>query len=202
MKRWKSILVPKGLLTMFRLLKFSQMHFFFPTLNFPKTTTTIYCIEFCELLLHFGTCTYLFLPDEGSCYIFSTGNNCCTFLASYGVIIQSVSQSFLKTPICGASLTDYNIVKEFNKIFNFKNILHLVCANHNTINLNFQNVFLYFKRILKNIYFVFGIFFLIWKVFWSTLSCIRLFVFCTKIIPYYIMLIYIDHNFSVPQTCT
>ena len=34
-----------------------------------------------------GTCAYLFSPDEGSCYIFSTWNNCCEFLASYGVTL-------------------------------------------------------------------------------------------------------------------
>ena len=44
--------------------------------------------------------------EEGSCYIILTRNNCCEFLASYGVIVQSVNQSFLKTPVCGASLTD------------------------------------------------------------------------------------------------
>ena len=41
------------------------------------------------LLLHFGTRAYLFSPDERSCYIFSTRNNSCEFLASYGVIFQS-----------------------------------------------------------------------------------------------------------------
>ena len=41
------------------------------------------------LLLHFSTRAYLFPPDKGSCYIFSTQNNCCEFLASYGVILQS-----------------------------------------------------------------------------------------------------------------
>ena len=36
---------------------------------------------------------------------FSTRNNCCEFLAFYGVNTQSVVQSFLKTPVCGASLS-------------------------------------------------------------------------------------------------
>ena len=36
---------------------------------------------------------------------FSTRNNCCEFLGFYGVNTQSVIQSFLKTPVCGASLT-------------------------------------------------------------------------------------------------
>ena len=46
------------------------------------------------LLLHFGTRAYLFSPEEGSCYVFSTRNNCCELLAFYGVITQSVIQSW------------------------------------------------------------------------------------------------------------
>ena len=60
---------------------------------------------FSTLLIYFGTRVYLFLPDERPCYVFSTQNNCCELLASYGVIIQSAIQSYLKTPICGASLS-------------------------------------------------------------------------------------------------
>ena len=48
------------------------------------------CIWFCTLLLHFGTRTYLYSPDEGSCYVFSTRNICCEFLASYGVFRSDV----------------------------------------------------------------------------------------------------------------
>ena len=44
-------------------------------------------------------------PEERSCYVFSTLNSCCEFLAFYGVITQSVIQSFLKTPVCGASFS-------------------------------------------------------------------------------------------------
>ena len=43
------------------------------------------------LLLHFGNRSYLFSPDERSCYIFSTRNNCCEFLASYGVTFKVLS---------------------------------------------------------------------------------------------------------------
>ena len=53
-----------------------------------------YCYIHILLLLYFGTHTYQFLPEEGLCYIFSTRNNCFEFLASYGVIIQSVNQFF------------------------------------------------------------------------------------------------------------
>ena len=46
------------------------------------------------LLLYCGTTrTYLFSPDEGSCYVFSTRNNHCEILASDGVILQSDHQS-------------------------------------------------------------------------------------------------------------
>ena len=45
------------------------------------------------LLLHFGSRAYLFSAEEGSCYVFSTRNNSCEFLAFYGVITQSVIQS-------------------------------------------------------------------------------------------------------------
>ena len=44
------------------------------------------------LLLHFGTRAYLFSPEERPCHIFSTRNNCCEFLASYAVILQSYIQ--------------------------------------------------------------------------------------------------------------
>ena len=56
------------------------------------------------MLLHFCTRAYLFSPDKGSCYIFSTRNNCCEFLASYGVILQSDIQLYFKTPVCGAPI--------------------------------------------------------------------------------------------------
>ena len=45
------------------------------------------------MLLHFGTRAYLFSPEEGLCYVFSTWNKCCEFFANDGVIIQSVIQS-------------------------------------------------------------------------------------------------------------
>ena len=41
-----------------------------------------------------STRAYLFTPEEGSCYAFSTRNNCCEFLASDGVIFQSVIKLF------------------------------------------------------------------------------------------------------------
>ena len=36
--------------------------------------------------------THLLLAGEGSCYVFSTRNNCCEFLASDGFILQSDHQ--------------------------------------------------------------------------------------------------------------
>ena len=55
------------------------------------------------LLLYFSTRAYLFSPEQGSCYTFLTRNNCCKFLTSY-VIIQRITQSFLKMPVCGVML--------------------------------------------------------------------------------------------------
>ena len=40
-----------------------------------------------------GTRAYLISPDEKSCYVFSTQDNCWEFLASYSVIFQSVIKS-------------------------------------------------------------------------------------------------------------
>ena len=42
-----------------------------------------------------ATRAYLLPPEEGSCYVFSTRNNCCEFLASDGVIFQSVIKPLL-----------------------------------------------------------------------------------------------------------
>ena len=44
---------------------------------------------FGKLLLQFGTRAYLYSPDEGSCYIFSSRKDFCVFLLSYGIIRQS-----------------------------------------------------------------------------------------------------------------
>ena len=58
------------------------------------------------LLLYFGICAYLFSLDERSCCLFSTRNNCCGSLSSYGVIIHSVIQSInnCRSPIFHISL--------------------------------------------------------------------------------------------------
>ena len=72
-----------------------------------KKKKNLYWVAFWQhtLLLYFGTRAYLFSSDEGSCYVFCTRNNCCVFLASYGVIILSVIQLYLKTPVFGDSLS-------------------------------------------------------------------------------------------------
>ena len=46
--------------------------------------------------LIFRTPAYMFSPDEGSCYVFSTPNNCCEFFASYGVTFHVLSNHSLK----------------------------------------------------------------------------------------------------------
>ena len=38
------------------------------------------------------------------------------FLATYGVIIQSVIQSFLKTPVCGASLSGIESARSYTPL--------------------------------------------------------------------------------------
>ena len=63
-----------------------------------ETATLRYCYISTLVL----TC---FRLTKGTCHTFSTRNNCCEFLASYGVNIQSVIQSYLKTPVFGASLS-------------------------------------------------------------------------------------------------
>ena len=60
----------------------------------------LYYLCVCAWSLHFGTRAYLFSPDEGSCYIFSIRNNCCEFLASYGVIFQVIFNHIAKYINC------------------------------------------------------------------------------------------------------
>ena len=43
-------------------------------------------------------------------------NNCCDFIAFYGVIFQNVIKLFLKTPVFGAPLSNFNLVESV-KIF-------------------------------------------------------------------------------------
>ena len=65
------------------------------------------------LLLHFGTRAYLFYPDEGSCYLFPTRNNCCEFLASYVVIFQIVIKSYFSQLISlNHTSYPYNLIKD------------------------------------------------------------------------------------------
>ena len=64
---------------------------------------------FSTLALYFSTRAYLFSPEEGSCYVFSYWNNCCEFLATYGVIFQSDIQSYFKAPVPGAPLSYHKV---------------------------------------------------------------------------------------------
>ena len=50
---------------------------------------------------------YLLLPEEGSCYFFSTQTIVASFLQQFFLSTQSVIQSFLKTRVCGTPLS-YN----------------------------------------------------------------------------------------------
>ena len=67
-----------------------------------------HCIWLCTFVLYFGSRAYLFSPDEGSCYVFSTRNNCSEFVASYGIIIQSFIQS-IKRQVNFIAKTDSDI---------------------------------------------------------------------------------------------
>ena len=100
--------------------------------------------------VYFGSRAYLFSPDEG--YIFLTRNNCCESLASYDVIIQSVFQSYLKAPVCGAwNECNINVcpirvlsifillVKKF-----CQGLLCLVCIL-NLIQITCNSIFFFFK---------------------------------------------------------
>ena len=83
--------------------------------NIYNTFKSCHCIWFCTLMLHFGTRAYLFSFDEGSCYVFTTRNNCCEFLASFQSVFFSKCEnflffkvyikSFIKTPVFGAPLS-------------------------------------------------------------------------------------------------
>ena len=84
------------------------------------------CNSCCTFLLHFGTRAYLLSPGEGSCCIFSTRNNCCEFLASYGAILQNDTQPCFKMPVSSAALSYLHYLsKIFKNIFlrNIKKIM-------------------------------------------------------------------------------
>ena len=110
------------------------------TLRQVKTVAVIFqhsCLPiFCYILalvqtsflLNFSIRAYFSL-DKGSCYFFSTRNNCHEFLVPYGVINQSFILSYLKTPVCGASLSfsaKYQITEAYSIILR---ILILILNN-------------------------------------------------------------------------
>ena len=96
------------------------------------------------LFLH---ATYVAVTFRHSCFpviawrrvvlLFSTRNNCCEFFAFYGVIIQSVTQSFLKTPVCGASLSYSEKIPKSYAIF--LNIMNFRKCNKSNIDLEWLN---------------------------------------------------------------
>ena len=47
------------------------------------------------MLLYFDSRAYLFPPDEGCCYVFSTRSSYCESLAIYGITFQSDFQSWV-----------------------------------------------------------------------------------------------------------
>ena len=50
----------------------------------------------------------MFSPEEGSCYVFRPETIVASFLASYGVLLQSDIQLYFKTPVCGAPFSYYS----------------------------------------------------------------------------------------------
>ena len=80
----------------------------------------------------------------------STRNNCCYFLASYGTI-QSVIQSYMILPVCGASLSDEDMLK--SSILKHINFFMHAYICYTFVKINFlHNIFLNFsnKIFLKN----------------------------------------------------
>ena len=52
-----------------------------------------------------STRAHLLSPEEGSCYILSTRNNCCESLASYDVIFQSDFQPYFSILVWGTAFS-------------------------------------------------------------------------------------------------
>ena len=65
-----------------------------PFIRWEQVSTRATIYRCCTLLLYCGTRSYLLSPDEESYDVFSARNNCCEFLASDGVILQSDDQSY------------------------------------------------------------------------------------------------------------
>ena len=84
--------------------------------------------------MQLGVRAHLLSPEEGSCYILSTWNNCCKSLASYGVIFQSDFQPYqVKRP----KIYD---VGQFDKIK----------YNHPLRPSHFVKIFIFFLLILRS----------------------------------------------------
>ena len=74
---------------------------------------TVCCCYIEALLL------YSFLADEGLCYVFLTQNNCCRFLESDSIILQTVHQSYTNMPVLrGFSLVFFNHLSFFTSFCN------------------------------------------------------------------------------------
>ena len=55
-------------------------------------------------MMHCRITVYIFSPDERLCYVISTRKNCCEFLATDAVILQSDYQSDLDRPLTFVSI--------------------------------------------------------------------------------------------------
>ena len=89
----------------------------------------------------------MFTPDERSCNVFSTRNNCCEFLASHGVAFQSFIKSFFKTLGFGAALSYSKIVNiQLNRVNVDANIGCNIDVRYNVHNLRLDVYACIFKK--------------------------------------------------------
>ena len=64
---------------------------------------------------YFGTRAYLFSPDKGSCYIFSTRCNCCEFLTIYACFFFTLRCICIKHCIAHLLKKLYNLNEVLSK---------------------------------------------------------------------------------------
>ena len=105
----KTVVLKNDLITLWKVIPYDAWN-----------SQQLFRVEKTYVAVTFRTRAYLFSPEEGSCYICSTRNNCCKFLASYGVILPSNSQTYFKTPVCGAPFSYFHFI---NHAFNFSNFI-------------------------------------------------------------------------------
>ena len=103
-------------------------------------------------LLYCNTHAYTFLPDKGSCCVFSTRYNFWDFQASNDVTLQSDHQSYFEARVCCASLI-YYIVTFGNVIKNSQEVPQKIMQNNQDLNFySFFTVRFFLHVCVKNYY--------------------------------------------------